>query len=49
MSLQALAYLFFTIILGVVFAAIIVYTYGRKRKEKMEAPKYRILEDEDGQ
>ena len=42
---QSLAYLFFGLALCVVFAAIIFYYYSRKRKEKVEGPKYRMLDD----
>lgn len=42
-------YLFFVALLTVVFAGIILYTYSGRRKEKIERPKYRMLEDEDEQ
>ena len=46
MSFSAWAYFFFTVLLGVIFAGIIVYYYSRKRRETVEAPKYRMLADE---
>jgi len=46
MDLAAWLYLAVTIGLFVVFALIVAYTYRRSRKEKMEAPKHRMLEDD---
>jgi cbb3-type cytochrome oxidase subunit 3 len=46
MSLSPWAYFLFTVALGAVFAGIIVRTYSRKRRESMEAPKYRMLADD---
>jgi len=46
MSVSAWAYFFFTVLLGAVFAGIIVYYYSRKRREAVEAPKYRMLADD---
>ncbi len=40
------AYAAFTILLGGVFAGIVVYYYDRRRKDRVEAPKYRMLDDE---
>ncbi len=40
-------YLGTTILLFLLFALIVVRTYGRKRKERMEEPKYRMLDDDD--
>lgn len=48
MSAQALAYLLFTLALSAVFAGIVIYTYGRKRRDRIEAPKYRMLRDDAG-
>lgn len=39
-------YLFFTITLGVVFAGIIIYNYMPSRKNTVEEPKYRMLQDD---
>ena len=46
MSFSAWAYFFFTVLLGVIFTGIIVYYYSRKRVERVEAPKYRMLADD---
>ncbi len=46
MSPSAWAYVLFTVVLGAVFAGIIVHYYSRKRRETVEAPKYRMLADE---
>ncbi len=40
------AYAAFVFILGCVFAGIVVYYYDRRRKDRVEAPKYRMLDDE---
>ena len=47
MTLRALAYLFFTLLLSVFFAGIIAYYFNRKRYERVEAPKHRMLADDD--
>ena len=47
MDLATIVYLGVTIGLFVVFAAIVIRTYSRKRKDYMEAPKYRMMEDDD--
>lgn len=46
MSFSAWAYFLFTVLLGAVFAGIIVHYYSRKRRETVEAPKYRMLADD---
>lgn len=46
MSFAAWAYLLFTVVLGAVFAGIIVHYYSRKRCETVEAPKHRMLSDD---
>jgi len=43
----ALAYLAFTGLLAIVFAGIVGFYYGRKRFERVERPKYRMLEDDE--
>lgn len=48
MSLSAWAYLLFTVVLAAVFAGIVVHYYSRKRRESVEAPKYRMFTDEPG-
>ena len=40
-------YLGVTIGLFVIFALIVVRTCSRKRKERLESPKYRMLDDDD--
>jgi cbb3-type cytochrome oxidase subunit 3 len=47
MSLRALLYLVFTVLLAAVFAGIVVFYYGRRRIDRIEKPKYRMLEDDD--
>ncbi len=47
MSLRAFLYFLFTALLAGVMVGIIVYCYGRRRKDRMEAPKYRMLADDD--
>ena len=46
---MSIGYIVYGIILVVVFLGIIVYLYSPKRKQKIEAPKYRILDDNDTQ
>jgi cbb3-type cytochrome oxidase subunit 3 len=40
-------YLGTTILLFLIFALIVVRTYSGKRKDRMEGPKYRMLDDDD--
>jgi cbb3-type cytochrome oxidase subunit 3 len=40
-------YLGTTILLFLIFVLIVVRTYSGKRKERMEDPKYRMLDDDD--
>lgn len=47
MTTGALTYLLFTAALAAVFAGIVLHYYSRKRRDRVEAPKYRML-DEDG-
>jgi len=46
MTPRALAYLSFTLLLAGIFAGIIAYYFNRKRRDRVEAPKYRMLDDE---
>ena len=46
MDLASVYYLGVTVLLFAIFAAIAIRTYSRKHKEKGEAPKYRMMEDE---
>jgi cytochrome c oxidase cbb3-type subunit III len=47
MTAHPLLYLGFTAGLVVVFAGIIAYYYARKRYDRVERPKFRMLEDDD--
>jgi cbb3-type cytochrome oxidase subunit 3 len=47
MTPRALAYLIFTLVLAGVFAGIIAHYFNRKRYERVEAPKHRMLADDD--
>ena len=47
MTLRATAYLIFTLLLAGIFAGIVAYYFNRKRYERVEAPKHRMLADED--
>jgi cbb3-type cytochrome oxidase subunit 3 len=42
-----LAYLAFTVLLAAILAAIAVHSFSAKRKGRVEAPKYRMLDDDD--
>jgi cytochrome c oxidase cbb3-type subunit III len=46
-SPRALTYLAFTALLAIVFVGIVGFYYSRKRFERVERPKYRMLEDDD--
>jgi len=46
MDLAVVYYLGTTFLLLAVFSAIVVRTCSRKRREKGESPKYRMMEDE---
>jgi hypothetical protein len=46
MEMASVCYLGVTILLFVTFAAIVARTCSRKRREKGEAPKYRMLEED---
>ncbi len=48
MRFAAWAYFLFTVALGAVFVWVIVHYYSRKRRETVEAPKYRMLADDAG-
>lgn len=47
MNGQAAAYFIFGLTLVVIFIAIIVFYYSKKRHKKVEDPKYKMLDDED--
>jgi len=42
-----LAYLVFGVTLCVALLGIGVFAYSRRRKERVEAPKYKMLDDDD--
>lgn len=46
MTPRVLAYLLFTLLLAGIFAGIIAYYFNRKRHDHVEAPKYRMLDDD---
>ena len=46
MDLGSILYLGVTIGLFAIFAVIVVRTYSKKRKERGEAPKYSMLDDD---
>ncbi len=48
MTTGALTYLLFTAALGVAFAGIVRHYYSPKRRDSVEAPKHRMLRDDDG-
>ncbi len=48
MSAGALAYLLFTVALVAAFAGIVRHYYSAKRRDAVEAPKHRMLRDDDG-
>ncbi len=47
MTIASVYYLGTTVLLFLIFALIVIRTYSGKRKEKMEEPKYRMLDDDD--
>lgn len=46
MDTASIYYLGVTIGLFAIFAVIVLRTYDRKKKDEMEAPKHRMLDDE---
>ncbi|HYA88759.1 MAG TPA: cbb3-type cytochrome c oxidase subunit 3 [Nitrospirota bacterium] len=46
MALKAVIYFGFTIVLAVVFIGVVIYFYRAERKAKVEAPKYRMLDED---
>jgi len=48
MSPRALVYLLFTLSLSAAFAGIAIYYFRGKRRDRVEAPKYRMLQDDPG-
>jgi cbb3-type cytochrome oxidase subunit 3 len=46
MGFKAWLYFGFTALLAVVLAGIMVYFFRRKRKDSVESPKYKMMDDE---
>ena len=46
MSMKAWLYFSFTSLLALVLAGLMVYLYRNKRKDRVEAPKYRMMDDD---
>lgn len=46
MNFQSIAYTVFTILLFAVFSGIVVYCYNPARKDEIEKPKHRMLQDD---
>ncbi len=46
MRLQAWLYFGFTALLAVILAGIMIYYFRSKRKDKVESPKYRMMEED---
>lgn len=46
MDSASVYYLGITVLLFLIFVAIVARTYGRKQKEKGEKPKYRMMDDD---
>lgn len=44
---MSILYLLYGLLLVVVFIALIIYSYHPKRKNDIETPKYRMLDDDD--
>ncbi len=47
MNFQAIAYTVFTLIMAAVFAGIVIYYYNPRRKEQVEEPKHRMLDNDE--
>lgn len=46
MDLASIYYLGVTLLMFAIFAAIVARTYSRRQREKGEAPKYRMMDDD---
>jgi cbb3-type cytochrome oxidase subunit 3 len=46
MAFKAWLYFGFTAVLALVLAGLMVYFFRGKRKERVESPKYRMLDDD---
>ena len=47
MGPKAWLYFGFTTLLTIVLAAIMIYFFRRKRKDRVESPKYRMMEEDE--
>jgi len=47
MAFKAWLYFGFTALLALVLAGVMFYFFRSKRKDRVESPKYRMLEDDD--
>lgn len=47
MATKQWLYLGFTVLLAFVLAGIMLYAFRRKRRDRIERPKYRMLEDDE--
>ncbi len=47
MGLRALLYFGFTALLSLVLAGIMIYYFRRKRKDRVESPKYHMMDDDE--
>lgn len=47
MTFSMLAYVVFTALLALVFLGIVLYYYNPKRKQKVEEPKHRMLDEDE--
>ena len=47
MTFKAWLYFGFTAVLALVLAGLMVYFFRSKRKDRVESPKYRMLEDDE--
>jgi cbb3-type cytochrome oxidase subunit 3 len=47
LNFSALAYVLFTIVLALVMLGIVVYYYNPARKQKVEKPKHRMLDEDE--
>ncbi len=47
MNAQTIAYLIFGLTLVILFGLIIIYYFSKRRHKKVEAPKYKMLKDDE--
>jgi cbb3-type cytochrome oxidase subunit 3 len=46
-NFSATAYVLFTVLLALVMLGLIIYYYNPKRKQEVEKPKHRMLDEEE--